>query len=91
MPILVDIAKLYEVKSTFDINDALLARAKRHARKLGKPLRELVEEGLRRVLDSTAGTPRYELPDHAVGTSGGPNPLEELNWAELRDEIYGGR
>lgn len=79
------------VKSTFDINDVLLARAKRHARKLGKPLRELVEEGLRRVLESSSATQRYELPNRAVGTAGAPNPLEELSWSELRDEIYGGR
>jgi hypothetical protein len=86
-----DIAKLYRVKSTFDINDALLARAKRHAKKLGKPLRELVEEGLRRVLDEAPSPARYELPDRAVGSPGGPNPLERFSWQDLRDEIYGGR
>ena len=79
------------MKSTFDINDALLARAKRHARSVGKPLRELVEEGLRRVLDSASTKQRYQLPDRAVGTASAPNPLEALSWSELRDEIYGGR
>jgi hypothetical protein len=79
------------VKSTFDISDALLARAKRHARKVGKPLRELVEEGLRRVLDDASTSASYELPDRAVGKPGDPNPLEHLSWAELRDEVYGGR
>lgn len=79
------------MKSTFDINDALLARAKRHARKAGKPLRALVEEGLRRVLVEDTARKRYELPDRAVGRSGAPNPLEGLSWQELRDEIYGGR
>ena len=79
------------MKSTFDINDALLARAKRHARKAGKPLRALVEEGLRRVLVEETTQKRYELPDRAVGRSGAPNPMEGLSWQELRDEIYGGR
>lgn len=79
------------VKSTFDINDALLARAKRAARKAGKPLRALVEDGLRRVLDDTQVSARYELPDRAVGRVGAPNPLEQLSWQDLRDEIYGGR
>jgi hypothetical protein len=77
------------VKSTFDINDALLARAKRHARKAGKPLRVLIEEGLRRVLAEDAATTEYKLPNHAVGVPGAPDPLEHLSWQELRDEIYG--
>ena len=79
------------MKSTFDINDALLERAKRHARRAGKPLRALIEEGLRRVLDEGAQTARYELPDRSVGKAGGPNPLEQLSWPELRHEIYGER
>ena len=78
------------MKSTFDINDALLARAKRHARRAGKPLRALVEEGLRRVLDEAPARDRYELPDRSVGRVGTPNPLERLSWQDLRDEIYGG-
>jgi len=79
------------MKSTFDINDALLARAKRHARKTGKPLRALVEEGLRRVLEDTSSQTSYKLPDCAVGRQGAPDPLEHYSWQDLRDEIYGGR
>jgi hypothetical protein len=79
------------VKSTFDINDALLERAKRAARKAGKPLRALVEEGLRRVLDDIPVQARYELPDRAVGSAGAPNPLDQLSWQDLRDEMYAGR
>ena len=29
------------------------------------------------------------MPDRSVGKAGDPNPLEELSWQELRDEIYG--
>ncbi len=79
------------MKSTFDINDALLARAKRHARRAGKPLRALIEEGLRRVLDESSAPVHYQLPDRSVGSAGAANPLEELSWQDLRDEIYGGR
>jgi hypothetical protein len=79
------------VKTTVDIADALLARAKRHARNTGKPLRAIVEEGLRRVLETPAGRSKCELPDLSVGTIGGPNPLDSLSWQDLRDEIYGGR
>ena len=79
------------MKTTVVIADALLERAKRHARKSGKPLRAIVEEGLRRVLDAPTERSRYELPDRSVGKAGGPNPLDRLSWHELRDEIYGGR
>ncbi len=79
------------MKTTIDIGDVLLARAKRHARRSGKPLRALVEDGLRRVLDAEPGRSKYELPDRSVGDAGGPNPLEALSWQDLRDEIYGGR
>jgi Arc/MetJ family transcription regulator len=81
--------KLDLVKTTIDISDALLARAKRHARRAGKPLRALVEEGLRRVLEEDGKQARYELPDRSVGKPGGPNPLEALSWQDLRDRIYG--
>ena len=35
------------MKTTLDIHDELLARAKRHARATGRPLRAVVEDGLR--------------------------------------------
>lgn len=84
-------AKLYPVKTTIEVNDALLVRAKQHARKVGKPLRALVEEGLRRVLEAEPRRSAYRLPDRSVGVPGAPNPLERLSWQDLRDEIYRGR
>lgn len=75
------------MKTTLDIRDELMARAKKHARRTGQPLRALVEEGLRRVMIQEP-TLRYVLPDCSVGKPGAPNPLEALSWAELRDEIY---
>jgi hypothetical protein len=79
------------MKTTVEISDALLARAKRHARKIGRPLRALVEEGLRRVLQDESEPTRYRLPDRSVGRAGGANPLEALSWQDLRDEIHGER
>ena len=78
------------MKTTVEISDALLALAKRHARKAGKPLRALIEDGLRRVLQEDTESPRYRLPDLSVGRPGAANPLEALSWQDLRDEIYGG-
>ena len=78
------------MKTTLDIQDVLLQRAKRLSKSTGKPLRALVEEGLRHVLsehrDSGA---RYQLPDCSVGEPSATNPLESWSWQDLRDEIYG--
>jgi hypothetical protein len=79
------------MKTTVEIQSALLERAKRHARRLGKPLRALIEDGLRRVLDEPQETVRYRLPDRSVGDPKAQDPLEALTWQDLRDEIYGGR
>ncbi len=78
------------MKTTVEISDALFARAKRHARAVGKPLRALIEDGLRLVLDAPRSRASYRLPDRSVGRPGAPDPLETLSWPELRDEIYGG-
>lgn len=79
------------MKTTVDLADALLSRAKRHAKRTGRPLRVLIEEGLRRVLDEEAAAVEFRLVDKSVGEPGARNPLEGLSWHELRDEIYGPR
>lgn len=78
------------MKTTVEIADALLARARQHARRAGMPLRAVIEEGLRRVLEEEAPPRPYQLPDRSMGRAGGPNPLEALSWQDLRDAIYGG-
>lgn len=76
------------MKTTIDIHDVLLERAKRHAKAKGCTLRAVVEDGIRRVLDEPAPDVPYELPDLRVGDPDGPNPLENYTWSELRDLIY---
>lgn len=78
------------MKTTLDIQDALLLRAKRLSKRTGKPLRALVEEGLLHVLsEQRMQQKRYELPDCSVGDASAPNPLDSWSWQDLRDEIYG--
>lgn len=76
------------MKTTLDIQDELLLRAKRHARKTGRPLRTVVEEGLRRVLFTSTPTASYRLPDLSVGRVDGSDPLESYSWQDLREIIY---
>lgn len=77
------------MKTTVDIQDALLDRAKRHAKRVRLPLRAIVEEGLRRVLSERTAQSHYALPDASVGEPGAGDPLEDLSWQDLREEIYG--
>ena len=76
------------VKTTIDIHDELLVRAKNHAKARGCTLRSVVEDGLRRVLTETPPAAPYKLEDHSFGDPNGPNPLEHYTWDELRDIIY---
>ena len=77
------------MKTTLDIQDALLLRAKRLSKRTGKPLRALVEQGLALVLAAEAApAKRYELPDRSVGSASAKNPLDGWSWQDLRDEIY---
>lgn len=74
--------------TTINIQDELLARAKRYAQRTERPLRDVVEEGLRLVLSTEFPHERYVLPDHSVGEVGGRDPLETYSWQDLRDVIY---
>ncbi|MCE2493531.1 MAG: DUF2191 domain-containing protein [Alphaproteobacteria bacterium] len=77
------------MKTTLDIHDELLMRAKRHARETRRPLRAVVEDGLRRVLAAASPRGGYKLSDLRAGDPGAADPLEQYSWPELREMIYG--
>lgn len=77
------------MKTTVDIHDELLARAKRLAKKSNRSLRAVVEEGLRRVLDAPASRHEYKMSDLSVGNPENADPLEMYSWQDLRAIIYG--
>ena len=77
------------MKTTLDIHDELLTRAKRHAKETRRPLRAVVEDGLRLALASASARGGYELPDLRAGDPGAADPLEQYSWPELRETIYG--
>ncbi len=77
------------MKTTLDIKDELLVRAKKFAKRSGKPLRAVVEDGLRLALAQSRTSQAYDLPDFSVGDPDAVDPLESLTWQDLRNEIYG--
>lgn len=77
------------MKTTIEIQDELMARAKRYAKRAGRPLRAVIEDGLRRILAESSLKVRYRLPDRSVGDPDVADPLDAWSWQDLREEIYG--
>lgn len=79
------------MKTTLEVTDALLARAKALAAREGTSVRALVEEGLRRVLDERKGRRPFQLRKASFAGNGLQPGQTEGNWAEVRELIYEGR
>ena len=76
------------MKTTVEISDALLDSARQLAAARSTTLRNLIEEGLATVIDSSARRPRYRMRDASVGSTG---PRPGKSWEEIRGIIYKGR
>jgi hypothetical protein len=76
------------MKTTIDIADELLERAKRQARRENKTLKEIVEEALRRQIASAAVQKRFVYRPHTVNGKGLQPGIAEGNWEMIRDLIY---
>ena len=80
------------MRTSIDIPDSLLVRAKRLARERKTTLRALLIDGLREVLKSgQRGARRYAMKDCSFG---GEGLVDGLDWADnerLRDLTYEGR
>lgn len=81
------------MKTTIEIADPLLAEAKREARSAGITLRELVESGLRRMLDERKHARRVpvRVEDGRVGGSGVRAGIREGDARQLRALANAGR
>jgi hypothetical protein len=75
------------MKTTVEISDSLLDEIRRLAAIRSATLRELIEEGLRKVL-SEEQPESFHLRDGSFGQGG---LLREMTWEEIRDEAYQGR
>lgn len=80
------------IKTTIDVADALLEEARRVAARDHTTLRQLVQEGLRRVLEERR--PRreaFQLRQVEPGGGGFQPEFADGDWARIRDETYRGR
>lgn len=77
------------MKTTVEISDSLFAEARSLAESEGTTLRNLVEDGLRVVIQQKKQRkPRFRLKDGSVG---GKGLRPGLDWRGVRDMIYEGR
>ena len=76
------------MKTTIEISDDLLNRAKKRARTENKTLREIVEEALRHRLTSPQPKKSFTYRPHTFKGKGLQPGLVEGDWAAIRDLIY---
>lgn len=77
------------MKTTLDISDAILERAKAHAAGEGRTLRSVVEEALRKHLDrlEAGQASRRTLKIRPWGKGGFLPEYEYKSWNEILDEM----
>ncbi len=76
------------MKTTIEIADDLLARAKRQARRERKTLRDVVDDALRQRLAKRQARPVFQLRKHPFGGDGRHSGTPEGQWETVRDLIY---
>jgi hypothetical protein len=76
------------MKTTIEIADDLLERAKRQARRERKTLRAVVEEALRQRLTGSSSPASFRLRKHPFGGHGLQPSVAEGQWETVRDLIY---
>lgn len=80
------------MKTTIEISDPLLERAKRLAARDSTTLRELVEAGLRHVVaERAARAEPFQLRDARVEGQGLSPEFAGATWDEIRRASYEGR
>ncbi len=79
------------MKTTIDLSDSLLDEAKKIAARDSTTLRELVEAGLRRILQERRKKAAFALRDARVGGRGLRPELRGRSWDDIRELSYDGR
>ncbi len=79
------------MKTTVDISDELLKKAKRLAAKRRTTLREIIEQGIRNTVKEHQRGVKYVLPDMSVNGQGLQPEFKNKAWSDIRDAAYDGR
>lgn len=79
------------MKTTIDISDDLLLKAKALAAKRGTTLRAVIEQGLRQELAGQKRAQPFHLSDKSVDGNGLQAEYAGKSWSDIRDAAYEGR
>jgi hypothetical protein len=82
---------LPDMKTTLEISDPLLREARKIAARENTTLRELVEQGLRRVVAERGKKAPFKLRRATFKGRGLHPDFQNADWANIRDAIYEGR
>ncbi len=76
------------MKTTIDLADDVLTKAKEEARRDGKTLRQVVEQALRQHLTASKPHGSFRLRRHPFNGKGRQPGVAEGDWASVRDLIH---
>ncbi len=80
---------VYHMKTTIEISDFLLEKAKRLSRRQNRTLREVVEESLRKLLGAEAAERgNFKLKTCTTKGKGMQRGMVEGDWHKIRELIY---
>lgn len=79
------------VKTTVEITDALAQEVRELAAREKVPVRELIEDGLRKVLEERRGSQEFRLRDASFDGQGLQPEFRGAGWERLRSAAYQGR
>lgn len=79
------------MKTTVEIPDPLLAKAREVARRDGTTVRALIEQGLREVLAARRRSPSFRLRQASFKGKGLQPEARGASWDRLREMAYEGR
>ncbi len=78
------------MKTTIEISDSLLLKAKRLASAQGLTLRSLTEEGLKKVIEERSARKTYKARPVTFNGNGLSKEFQGSTWERIRDASYQG-
>jgi hypothetical protein len=85
------IGYLIFMKTTIDISDSILLEAKQLACEQNVTLRNLTEEGLRKVIEERSARKPCQIHPVTFQGEGLSAEFQGVAWAQMRDAAYEGR
>lgn len=79
------------MKTTVEISDALLAKARRYASRRGLTMKAVIELGLRQVVDDKGQGRSFRLRAASFSGHGVQGAMQSAEWERIRAAAYEGR